>query len=816
MTSTTTDRRFGVNSGMALKVPCIAASVSNITLSGLQTIDGVTLVDGDRVLVTGQTTAADNGIWEADTGTWTRTPDFNGSFDAVKGTLIYVTDGSTYGESFWTLNTDNVFVIGTTGLTFGQFFLGALSTLTFTQSGTGATARNANTKMQEILSPEDFGATGDGVADDTAEFQAAITAVAAAGGGTVRGVNGKTYLVSFVGAKTINAIANRYCLLIPDNVFVDLNGATVKLAAAQNAAIFMNSTAGTTQNADLGVGNGIIDGNQANQTSPGAGDMPCLHFYTVLRPRFVNLKAKNVRQYAGRFLNCTRGHFDHLDCDDSDGDGWSFGTSGSAEFRLFECFIDNIYAKDCNGTYGGTIVGNGCIFTVVDCKVGKVYNKNCAAGLKIQNSSEDSQFALLEFVGGVLSTTNSGVKVQGDLAATLYPKRITIDSAVTRDATGYGLYIQYVDFVQIGKYTGYSNGVASAGIEDVRIEPNAGGIVQIDDIVLDSPADTPGISVAGTGHHIQLGNIFVKNPFARCMQISSVSSYCTIDSLAGYDDRGGSATMTHILNITNATASGYCRVVRSNLVETGQSRIGLLGSFNVVQAYLPLPKSPKYEIFDDFIGEEIDGYRWQGLVGTDAECVEPIVLSGQTGGVVRMTTGDDVAATMAVNGVQLQQALNWTISQEGLAAEFRLKVSAITNVAVYFGFTDQVSALEMPFTLGAGDALTSNTTDGAGVLFDTAADTDQWCLVGVANNVDATKQFAGVAPVADTYEVWRVEVTSAGVARFYRNGALVGTAMTAAIAAGIQLTPVIAAFSRTTASRTIDSDYIRVSQNRST
>lgn len=220
------------------------------------------------------------------------------------------------------------------------------------------------------------------------------------------------------------------------------------------------------------------------------------------------------------------------------------------------------------------------------------------------------------------------------------------------------------------------------------------------------------------------------------------------------------------------------------------------------------------ELRDDFLGEEIDGYRWQGLIGTDADCRQAIVLADQINGVVRLTTGDDAGATMAINGTQMSSRLNWRASQGGLVWEGRIAISAITSVCVYVGLTDQVSTLEMPFTLGAGDALTSNASDAVGVLFDTAADTDNWWLVGVAANVDATKQNTAVAPVAATFEIWRIEVTAAGVATFYRNGTLIGSTMTGAVTPGTSLTPVVAAFSRTSASRNIDVDEILVQAQR--
>lgn len=120
----TSDRRNGVIGDYAIKTPVLVATTANITLSGLQTIDGVTLTEGDRVLVKSQSTTADNGIYEADTGTWNRAADFDGPFDIVKGTLIPVTNGTLYAASYWFVATANPITIGTTGLTLTRVSLG--------------------------------------------------------------------------------------------------------------------------------------------------------------------------------------------------------------------------------------------------------------------------------------------------------------------------------------------------------------------------------------------------------------------------------------------------------------------------------------------------------------------------------------------------------------------------------------------------------------------------------------------------------------------------------------------------------------------
>lgn len=119
MSSVSTDRRQGVNAGAAVKVPCKTATTANITLSGLQTIDGVALAANDRVLVKDQTTGSENGIYRAATGTWTRDYDFDGTFDVKEGTFVFVTDGSTT-VGFWYVTTADPITPGTTSITFAR------------------------------------------------------------------------------------------------------------------------------------------------------------------------------------------------------------------------------------------------------------------------------------------------------------------------------------------------------------------------------------------------------------------------------------------------------------------------------------------------------------------------------------------------------------------------------------------------------------------------------------------------------------------------------------------------------------------------
>lgn len=105
--------------GYKWKEPVRAATTANITLSGAQTIDGVSVVAGDRVLVKNQSTASGNGIYVAAAGAWSRATDFDVSAE-VLGASCFVSEGTTLGNSVWVLTTDGPITLATTALTFTQ------------------------------------------------------------------------------------------------------------------------------------------------------------------------------------------------------------------------------------------------------------------------------------------------------------------------------------------------------------------------------------------------------------------------------------------------------------------------------------------------------------------------------------------------------------------------------------------------------------------------------------------------------------------------------------------------------------------------
>ena len=101
------------------RAECDTVAQSPITLSGHQSINGVTTTDGMRVLVTAQAAGANNGIYLANSSTWTRAPDLSTSAQANIGVVVYIHNGAR-SRSTWTLTNNTTITLGVTALTFEE------------------------------------------------------------------------------------------------------------------------------------------------------------------------------------------------------------------------------------------------------------------------------------------------------------------------------------------------------------------------------------------------------------------------------------------------------------------------------------------------------------------------------------------------------------------------------------------------------------------------------------------------------------------------------------------------------------------------
>ena len=143
MASTVTDRLAGVTAGLASKAPVRMASTGNLTLSGLQTVDGVVGAADDRVLVKDQSTGSENGIYLQKSGAWVRSLDFDGTRDVRSGTFTVVAAGTAGAGTLWRITTADDITIGTTSIAFALMTVDSASAFmtTVLDDGTAAEAR---------------------------------------------------------------------------------------------------------------------------------------------------------------------------------------------------------------------------------------------------------------------------------------------------------------------------------------------------------------------------------------------------------------------------------------------------------------------------------------------------------------------------------------------------------------------------------------------------------------------------------------------------------------------------------------------------
>lgn len=101
-----------------VKASVRAATTANITLSAPQTIDGVAVIAGERVLVKDQSAGAENGIYVVAAGAWTRATDADTSAKVTAGMYTWVAEGTVNADQGFVLTTNDPIILATTALVF--------------------------------------------------------------------------------------------------------------------------------------------------------------------------------------------------------------------------------------------------------------------------------------------------------------------------------------------------------------------------------------------------------------------------------------------------------------------------------------------------------------------------------------------------------------------------------------------------------------------------------------------------------------------------------------------------------------------------
>jgi len=118
----------GLDVKASVRVSTTGAGTLASSFANGQTIDGITLVTGDRILIKDQASGAENGIYTVNvSGAPTRATDADTSAKVTAGMYVFVEQGTSNADTGWVLTTDNPITLGSTALAFSQFSgIGAL------------------------------------------------------------------------------------------------------------------------------------------------------------------------------------------------------------------------------------------------------------------------------------------------------------------------------------------------------------------------------------------------------------------------------------------------------------------------------------------------------------------------------------------------------------------------------------------------------------------------------------------------------------------------------------------------------------------
>jgi len=216
------------------------------------------------------------------------------------------------------------------------------------------------------------------------------------------------------------------------------------------------------------------------------------------------------------------------------------------------------------------------------------------------------------------------------------------------------------------------------------------------------------------------------------------------------------------------------------------------------------PMSERVVYYQHFVGPGVDETNEVAVNESHGGSGAINVAAGGTYRLTSSTTDNDKT--------EVAGELVW-YADYNCVMEARVKVDAITTVGMVVGFSDAKAEADnqVAFEIN-GATIVDRCTNGAAFAFDTDATSAVWYMCNTNAGTQAGTS-TGVAPVAATYEVFRVALDSSGNARFYRNGTPCGY-KALAVATATALTWYVAEISRAgTAARNMDIDYVYCAQD---
>lgn len=311
---------------------------------------------------------------------------------------VWLTDGTTYKIAVYTSTNvlirtwdDIAGINDPTALEAALASSTGSSMIGFIQAGANAVTRTAQSKMRDTVSVKDFGAVGDGVADDTAAIQAALSSGAKA----VVIPAGSTYIIN--GGLTLPA----------SGVTVQATGATIKLKNSASSLAMLYITGN-----DCVVDGGTWDGNKANGNIGVWGS--------------AQFGSYNIAMYADR---CTVKNIDSTNT-------WGIGVKGFGNYlSVLNCRIQGTQAYGIffDGSASVSHAGNRAVGNIIDMTDGQVVSSaNQGQGVLFTAGSGQNQTAWELSNNNIIGPTTSVTDQAINLAVR------GKDGVVSNNTTRYG------------------------------------------------------------------------------------------------------------------------------------------------------------------------------------------------------------------------------------------------------------------------------------------------------------------------------------------------------------------------------------------
>ena len=273
------------------------------------------------------------------------------------------------------------------------------SLIGFIQAGAGATARTAQSKMRDIISVKDFGAVGDGVADDTA---AIVAAFAYAGSLSISDPTFPGYGYVVKGGATVYFPEGEYkvtsTITVPQNVSMEGDGkySTVIRSSYNGQIIRNNGTAtvtGTYDCAGMAFRNFSIIGDRTKTSQIG------LSFLRLTSATIENVSVSKCGNVGVAMYQCGVNQVNNLECIYNVGDGLYIasgfdswvgtpnGLPSNANVFTFYRGLQNDGAgiRFANGTNGNIFVGANCEYNYYSAGNNVGYNVHVATNSNTPN-----------------------------------------------------------------------------------------------------------------------------------------------------------------------------------------------------------------------------------------------------------------------------------------------------------------------------------------------------------------------------------------------------------------------------------------------